>query len=210
MSKLAPETSPSPKSIQQVSKRHPKDIQKASKFFQLMVSKSKGHNAKDCKEPCTLTELPDWNKIINLARWRVAQRTGYIYIYIHIVYMFYVCTIYIYIYMYMGRMGSIWCNWPGQNRVNVMLGSGSELVADSFVCCFASNRDSFKGWSPKHQIDPIGPNTRTSKRMLWVCQWGCCDAKPLKVSSLGTTFMECVEIVCGQGLTSLNWRKLRF
>ena len=44
--------------------------------------------------------------------------------------------------------------------------------------------------------------------MLWVCQWGCCDAKPLKVLSLGTTFMECVGIVCGQGLTSLNWCKL--
>ena len=111
--------------------------------------------------------------------------------------------------MYMRRMGSIWCNRPGYNRVYLMLGSGSEWADRQLCICFANNRDSFKGWRPKHQIDPIGPNTRTSKRMLWVCQWGCCDAKPLKVFSLGTTFMECVGIVCGQGLTSLNWCKLK-
>ena len=56
-SKLAPETSRCPKSIHKKSKRHPKGFQILSIWIP-MESKSQRHNAKDCKEPCTLTELP--------------------------------------------------------------------------------------------------------------------------------------------------------
>ena len=50
--------------VQKASKRVRKGIQKTPKGFQIlsiwipMESKSQRHNAKDCKEPCTLTELP--------------------------------------------------------------------------------------------------------------------------------------------------------